>query len=167
MIKAPSDDALRSRPIGFAVFFRLMMPSIDVRSSTLGTVTIRCIPTLSTNSNASIASRPSACSSSVKCSGTCAKSAAPESLSTCAISAFVWPRAIGTAIAPHIHVACIAAAYSGPGTADIATRSPLRTSSGGGSCVITPSSPSPSSGIRAKVARMESASASACARSVP
>jgi hypothetical protein len=49
MIKAPSDDALRSRPIGFAVFFRLMMPSIDVRSSTLGTVTIRCIPTLSTN----------------------------------------------------------------------------------------------------------------------
>ena len=137
-------------------------------SPTLATLTIRCTPTLVRKSN--VSSIDEATGSSSPCSGMCTNTDAPESCSTCVVSALVWFRAMGTAIAPHIHVAFIATSNSGPGIADMATLAPLSASAGGVSCAIT-SSPAalsrPSSRIVAKVARMESASASACARSVP
>mmetsp|Transcript_14136 Transcript_14136/g.57502 ORF Transcript_14136/g.57502 Transcript_14136/m.57502 type:complete len:260 (-) Transcript_14136:50-829(-) len=139
------------------------------RSPTLATVTIRRTPTLVRKSNVSSIDEVPSGSSSPR-SGMCTNTDAPESVSTCVVSALVWFRAMGTAIAPHIHVAFIATSNSGPGIADMATLAPLSASAGGGSCAITssPAAPSrPSSRIVAKVARMESASASACARSVP
>ena len=138
-------------------------------SPTLATLTIRRTPTLVRKSNVSSIDDATGSSSS-RCSGMCTKTDAPESRRTCVVSALVWFRAMGTAIAPHIHVAFIATSNSGPGIADMATLAPLSASAVGGSCAIT-SSPAalsrPSSRIVAKVARMESASASACARSVP
>ena len=140
MMSAPSLGALtrlieRDGP-GIASRTRKLPLAAPSHSPTLATLTIRCTPTLVRKSN--VSSIDEATGSSSPCSGMCTNTDAPESCSTCVVSALVCFRAMGTAIAPHIHVAFIATSNSGPGIADMATPAPLSASAGGVSCAIVP-----------------------------